>query len=408
MEEIITMKKILLSAFACDPTKGSEPGNGWNWAEGLSKRGYEVYCFTRIIGKNNIEGKEHSSNLNFVYVSLGKLESLYSKGTAGMYLYYLLWQWVAFRKAHRINKEVKADMAHHVTWGSIQMGSFFYRLKLPFIFGPAGGGQQAPVAFKQYFDENWASEQKREKISDLMVRYNPAFKKMIRKASAVLVSNTDTLNMVTAHGVARTELTLDAALPETFYPQTFIPKVTQRERLRLLWVGRFMPRKGLLLLMEVMRELRQHSGISLTVVGDGEIRDQFLDKIKEYELGNSVVWKGKVSYNEVREFYQTHDVFLFSSLRDSCPAQLIEAMAFGLPVITINLHGQALIVNDKTGIRCACDTPEIAIASLKEAVIHLAERPDLVNEMSINAHSFSLEQNWNSKIDKITQKYYPA
>ena len=80
------------------------------------------------------------------------------------------------------------------------MGSFLYRLNVPFIFGPAGGGQHAPEAFKQYFLDFWQSELQRKKVSDLMVKYNPACKNMVENAHAVLVSNPDTMALAKSIG----------------------------------------------------------------------------------------------------------------------------------------------------------------------------------------------------------------
>ena len=42
--------KILISAYACEPNKGSEPGIGWNWMINLVKKGHSVTVITR---KNN-------------------------------------------------------------------------------------------------------------------------------------------------------------------------------------------------------------------------------------------------------------------------------------------------------------------------------------------------------------------
>lgn len=403
------MDKVLLSAFACDPTKGSEPSNGWNWAEGLAQRGYDVCCLTRQVGKSGIESRIVPGNLKFYYVVLPfGLESLYTKGTVGMYIYYLLWQWFAFRKALELKKVVTFKLIHHVTWGSIQMGSYLYKLGVPFVFGPSGGGQKAPVAFKKYFLNHWKSEEKREKVSGLLMKFNPGFRTMLKRAHTILVSNSDTYDMVKSNGAKNVILTLDAALPEGFFPEIFEPKLPQSGTLKLLWVGRFMPRKGVLLLLDVMKELKVHKKITLTVVGDGEMREEFLNTIKEYELENTVDWKGAVPFESVRGFYASHDVFFFTSLRDSCPAQLIEAMAFGQPVITLNLHGQGLIVNDKTGIRCPCDTPEIAISALKKAILNLYEHPEVVRSMSLEANHFARQQNWNNKITTIINQYYPS
>ncbi|MES1226685.1 MAG: glycosyltransferase family 4 protein, partial [Bacteroidota bacterium] len=132
------------------------------------------------------------------------------------------------------------------------------------------------------------------------------------------------------------------------------------------------------------------------------------ETLASYELGKTVDWKGAVPFTEVRNFYATHDAFFFASLRDSSPAQLIEAMAFGLPVVTINLHGQAMMISDETGIRCACDTPEIAIAELKKAILYLYNHPEKVNEMSSAAYKHASQQNWTNKINKITHQFYNA
>ena len=52
------MKKklsILISAYACEPNKGSEPEVGWQWATNLSNLGHNVYVVTRRNNKQNIE-----------------------------------------------------------------------------------------------------------------------------------------------------------------------------------------------------------------------------------------------------------------------------------------------------------------------------------------------------------------
>ena len=65
--------RILLSAFACDPTQGSEEGVGWAWAYHLAKAGHEVCVLTRHYHREAIEEglpELGFSNLRFEYVGV--------------------------------------------------------------------------------------------------------------------------------------------------------------------------------------------------------------------------------------------------------------------------------------------------------------------------------------------------
>lgn len=401
------MKKVLLSAFACDPTKGSEPSYGWNWALGLAAQGLDVHCLTRDDNREFVESYPTPERLFFHYIKLPfGLEGLYKLSQPTMYLYYIIWQWAAYKKARALNKNIGFNLVHHVTWGSVQLGSFMYKLNLPFIFGPAGGGQQSPVAFKKYFGNSWETEQKRERVSRFFLKFNPACKAMLSKAAAIWVPNPDTAALVKKNGSSTVHYTIDAALAPAFFPANFTPKVCRPAELNLLWIGRLMPRKGVLLVVEVMKELQQYPGITLTIVGDGEQKAPLLASIQEKGLSKSVFWKGAVAFEDVKAYYASHDVFFFTSLRDSGPAQLVEAMAYGMPVVTINLHGQAIIVNDETGIRCACDTPEQAIKELAKAILSLYHEPDRVTQMSEAAHEFAIKQTWENKIQTVVNTCY--
>ena len=58
--------KILISAYACEPDKGSEPGVGWNWAKQIS-RFHEVWVITRKNNRPSIE-KELEENIYQTYI----------------------------------------------------------------------------------------------------------------------------------------------------------------------------------------------------------------------------------------------------------------------------------------------------------------------------------------------------
>ena len=403
------MMKVLLSAFACDPTEGSEPSYGWNWALRLAEKGFEVHCLTRQTSKVGIDTVTLPKNLKFSYVRLPLgMEKLYSASQFTQYLYIMLWEWRAYKTAAALHKITNFDVTHHITLGSLQMGSFMYKLDVPLIFGPAGGGQMAPVAFKEFFGKAWSVEKARSRMSRLLLRLNPACRLMLKKAAAVLVSNEDTLRVAESNGATNARIALDVGIPDWLLPERKVIKVPQEGRLKLLWVGRLMPRKGVLLLLEVMKELRGYPGITLSIVGDGVMKDIFLDTVKEYALEDTVIWHGRVPFGQVGEHYANHDVFLFTSLRESGGVQLVEAMAFGMPVVTLDLHGPGLIVDEDRGIKCPCSTPDIAIGNLKIAILDLFTDPALVQRLSSGASAFAANQVWSRKIDSMVGQFYPG
>ena len=399
------MNSILLSAYACDPSKGSEDGNGYHWANGLTKEGFNVVCVTQSKGKSAIEKLPNNSYLTFIFVDLPLgLGFLYSFSRPTMYLHYILWQWFAYQKAKKLSKQMQFDLVHHVTWGSLQLGSFMYKLKLPFIFGPVGGGQVAPVAFKKYFKSYWDVEVKRELTSKWLLKLNPGCNSMLRTAKEVIVSNLDTKNLAINNGASKCSLLFDAQLPENFFPK-ILPIREKSNVLKLLWIGRLLPRKGILLVTEVMETLKSFSDISLTIVGDGEMRGYLEDDIEKRGLSN-VNYLGAVPFEKVKEIYASHDLFFFTSLRDSCPAQLFEAMAYGLPIVTLKLHGQDAIVNDSVGIKCNVIDPNETVIELKNAILSLYNNRELLQVMSENAFEYAKKQTWKNQIKHVVENYY--
>jgi len=399
------MKNILLSAYQCDPTQGSEPGYGYNWAAGLRREGYKVTCITRMYtneeSRRNIH-EMHGNDKDFkvVYVQTPlKLQN--SKLT---YLKYIVWQWVAYKKAKELHLKENFDLVHHVVWGNFYLGSFMYKLKIPFIFGPAGGGQVAPVSFKKYFGKKWYMEIVRDYVALIFMKFNPAAYNTLKFANNLIAANLETKLEVLKYGASKCALEFDVKLPQSFFPKDLSEKGSNKQ-LKLLWVGRLLPRKGVLLVIETMAKLKNYSDITLTIVGDGEMRKYVEDDIKKYNLSN-VKLIGRIPYEKVKEYYSNHDIFFFTSLRDSNGMQVLEAMAYGLPVVTLQLHGQDLLVNEEVGLKASVNNPEQTVTELANAILLLHNDRVLLSKMSKAAFNFAKEHTWEKQVKLFVEKYY--
>ncbi|GAB3702601.1 hypothetical protein GCM10027592_32180 [Spirosoma flavus] len=403
------MKKVLISAYACIPDRGSEEGNGWYYSSLVSQQGYQVWCLTRELGKSSIEQKLRSTplpNLKFVFVTVPRwVDRAYNWGMIGMYFHYIYWQWAAWQQARQLAENHTFDLVHHVSYTSLQLGSFLYKLNRPFIYGPVGGGQEAPSSMRRYFKQYWWKEQLRSAISELMLRFNPGCYESVRRAKYVLVRNEDTRQMVNRLGRVNNVEKESGGVGQHFMPSSPISR-SPRNTMELVWVGRLMPRKALELSLHGLSKVDAQLPVHLTIVGDGKMGKYVPEYIATYKLENRVTWAGKVSFDQVTNYYRNADVFLFTSLRDTQPAQLLEAMAYSLPVITLDLHGQADMVSLQTGIRVPVSEPETVAAGLARAIEWMYQNEEQRLEMGLNAFQFARQQNWPSKVGHIIRKYY--
>ena len=409
------MKKVLLSAYACIPNQGSEEGTGWTYATTVSQNGLEVHCLTKKDGRAAIEpilADGFFPNLTVHYVLLpGWVDKFCNSNLIGMYFHYIYWQWSAYRLARKLDQTHHFDLVHHVTYGSIQLGSFMYKLRKPFVFGPVGGGQRAPKAFKRYFGPYWSREWLRDWVGTALQYTNPGFYKSVKSADQVIVTNLDTFAMARRLRPRKPiERIWDAGLAPSFIPpQPIDRQPTKDAAMKLLWVGRMLPRKALELTIQALGQVDRALPITLTIVGGkGEMAEYVPQYLEQYGVGDRVQWAGHVTYQEVKEFYEQSDAFFFTSLRDSCPHQLLEAMAYSLPVITLHLHGQDELVDETTGIRVPVTNEEEVVANLARAIEWMYHHPSERLAMGNAGYDFAKTQLWDTKIRRFIDELYPA
>lgn len=118
--------------------------------------------------------------------------------------------------------------------------------------------------------------------------------------------------------------------------------------IKLLYVGQLIPTKNIPLLIKSFKELlKSNNNITLSVVGSGFLEDTLKEQVKKSGLEDYVRFLGKKSQAELKQIYQSHDIFILPSRFDGWGAVSVEAMANGLPVVISNRCGSASIVQNK-------------------------------------------------------------
>ena len=401
--------KILLSAYACRPNRGSEDGNGWNWAISLARIGHQVWVLTWAGHKEFIEQQtslKPIANLHFVYLKHpSNLVDRIIDATRFNWQYrYFRWQHQALSLVRELDLELNFDLIHHVTWGSVTAGSRLWQLNKPFVFGPVGGGQVAPPVLKKYFGDSWRNEALRSLLFSRFARYNWFFRQTVSHASLVLATNVDTYKLASRSQANHIELFFDPGLPENWFPPE-LPLRKVEPEFKLLWVGSLLPRKGLRLTLEALSKIDPSITYKITIVGDGSQRQDLARWINEFGLEKVVDYRGRLPWRSVRKLYLENDAFFFTTLRDTCPAQFLEAMAYALPIITLDIHGAKKFVPDRAGIKIPVTNPDTIIAALAEAIKYLYHHPQVRIEMGKVGYDFARTQTWSNKARRATEYY---
>jgi glycosyltransferase involved in cell wall biosynthesis len=393
---------VLLSAYACMPDSGSEPGNGWNWAMHLAERGIKVTVLTRGEGRDQIEAyqRDHpKANISFAYVTVPT--RLFKPGSG---IHYGLWQLLAVGVARSLNRQQHFDLVHHVTYTSIHVPTQLWRLGLPTVFGPVGGGQTAPTSMLEYFGADKRAEERRTLLTRTLP-YSPFHRQWLGKMSTVLAANQDTLELIQRMGRADVSLQFDNGVGTDYLasePRNFRAGASP---VRIIWVGRLLPRKALPMALDALAKV-QHDWI-LTIVGNGLDEATVRGMISERGLSDRVHWAGRrLTWEEVRAAYLEHDVLLFTSLRETSGVQLLEAMALGLPIIALDLHGARDVVPDEAGIKVPVTTPAEVVCGLAAAIDRFASMSvEQKNAMSQAGWDFAKKSTWTSRALKAEALY---
>lgn len=151
-----------------------------------------------------------------------------------------------------------------------------------------------------------------------------------------------------------------------------------RGPLRLLSIGRLIPRKGCEWLLRAAAEARGHGvDVELTIAGAGP--DERLLKGLAAQLGVPVTWRGFIDQPELPKLYADADAFAFPTLDDPFGIVLIEAAASGLPIVASPFAGatEELVREGVNGF-VIDPTDTVAMAA---AIARLASEPELRDGM---------------------------
>ena len=376
--------KLLISAYACEPGLGSEPGVGWNCVR-QAARFHEVWVLTR---KNNREPIENAlktvplENVHFAYFDLPRWARFWKRGTRGLHLYYYLWQIGAYLVARKLHRCVSFDLTHHVTFVNYWLPSLLPLLPVPFLWGPVGGGESAPDAFEEFWSPRHRLYEALRDAARSSSCVDPFVVLSAHRAALALATTEDTRRKLRSLGCNRVLVVPAVALTKTDISRLAALPAAPKGVFRLLSIGQLLHLKGFALGIRAFREFQQSFPASeYWIVGDGPERRSLAQLAGRLGLLSRVKFLGPLPRTEVLDKLAQCHVLAHPSLHDSGGWVCLEAIAAGRPVVCLDLGGPALQVVPRTGIKVAAIEPRQTVRDLSSAFARLASNPSLCSRL---------------------------
>lgn len=194
---------------------------------------------------------------------------------------------------------------------------------------------------------------------------------------------------------------VDTAL---FSPVNDEQKAFLREKLKLpqaatiaIYTGRLVSYKGLPLLLKVWNEIRcRQENVILLLAGIGGLdihncEAQLHNYVRSAGLEENVLFLGSVE--NIPEYLQAADLFVFPTENDAFPSSLIEAMACGLPIVTTPVGAiKTIVAHQETGLIVQPGNPQ----QLYEALVAIVSDKTLASRMG-QAGRHVVEKRYSAK-----------
>ena len=335
--------KILLSAYACEPWKGSEPDVGFQTMLSVAEH-HDVWVLTK---QNNLpslesvlQGDPRSERISLHGLDLGTVSSRLKRiGRVGLMWYYHRWQGKASELALQLDLVVDFDAVFHITFASYWMKVGAARVDKPLLLGPVGGAVEAP--FRLFAELGWrgvVEELFRAAGRRIWFRL-PGVRFAAQRASHILVNNRETGRRLATVAKAPIKVLPNPTAVEV--PAVLSPRNPSND---IAFVGRLIPWKGVQLALRCMRYIRT-PGARLLVFGEGPDQGRILRRIRRWRLEDRVSVVGHIARSELLERLSQCGAMIHPALHEEGGNVVAEALAMEVPVVCLDRGGPPITLS---------------------------------------------------------------
>lgn len=402
-------KRILISAYACEPGGFSEPATAWEWVKLLSKK-YDVEVITRESNKKRINScmKKKKINIKFHYCDLNYrlLSIIKGKNNSKSYFYFLIWQFLIFFKFKKMIKKKKYDLIQHVTLATLRFPSLLGILNNNFVFGSLGGSETVSYKILKTFDLKNILKETIRNLSNFYLRYSPLMNLSYKYSKLILVTKKENLNCINSKYHYKVKIHNSIAVKR--HKKMYKRKVYKiKKDFKLLFIGRLEEWKGVWILIDTFKKLKSiktNKKFKLYIRGSGPEEKRLKNFVNENSLGKDINFVSKLSEKKLAKLYKNADLFFFPSLRENSGNVVIEAMSHGVVVAALNYGGPKNFVQDKgLLIKYKNRSYEDIVSDFTNKIIKISNDINLLKKLSDRSFKKSKEFTYENNIKRFMQ-----
>ncbi|RKY12515.1 MAG: hypothetical protein DRP65_00990 [Planctomycetota bacterium] len=408
--------KILVSAYACSPYQGSEPGMGWGWIKEISRyHDLWVICEeseSRIDVEAELEkNPQMRDRVKFFYIRIVRSRILGSYSLPSFYIYYKNWQKKVYKLACSLHEQIGFDLLHQLNMIGYREPGYLWKLPVPFVWGPVGGTADVPLRFASVLGPSqFLYHFARNTVNAWQLRYHNRVKAALNHADGFVTATSDEHNAflrITGKDsvvISSTAIDTDenSSKPSGSYYETGNP-------LKLVYAGIHVSRKAIPIALRALALVPLKYRWHLDILGTGPMTSSWKHLATRLGINKNCTWHGWLPHrSDAVCIMERADALVFPSLQEGFPTVVLEALSKGLAVICFDHCGMADAVNNNCGIKIPVTTPKQAIQGFAEAVEQLAANPDELKRLSAGALKRAQEYSWQNRAGKMLNVYEKA
>ncbi|MCU0352493.1 MAG: glycosyltransferase [Cytophagales bacterium] len=330
----------IMSAYNCEPGRGSEFETGWQEMKRMLAKCSRLTVVTRPADTRRIE--EHmtaseSQRTAFVFFDLPAWVNRLKAFSVGPQIVVYLWEICLFFFLLKQYRRNQFDHAHRATVGSYRFPSFLWYFAPYFTWGPVASGETVPVRLLGILSMKGRVVELLRMLVQRSSLVDPFILLGLYKASEISVATTATLEILPAYARRKAFVrpgyyTIDKL---DFTVDLSVARTDRRAKLSLLYVGRLLEWKGIMFVLKALRQLHNRIDYAFTVIGDGPDHGLFRRYAKKHGL--NVDFLGKKPRRELSFYYLTHDLFVSPDLHGRGSNTMVEAKLHRLPVLALDI-----------------------------------------------------------------------